>query len=132
MMKKTILLAMLCIFSSLGTRAGDYNYLVFTHNGSTTAVTASSLTITFSDGYLYAKNSSGETLATILLTDLTKMEFSNDDPTGIESISADRVITDDATVIYDMNGRQVSKDAALPKGVYIVKNSNKTFKMYIK
>ena len=45
-MKKTIILAMLCILSSLSMRAGDYQYLVFTlSDGTTQAVTASDLSI---------------------------------------------------------------------------------------
>ncbi len=120
---------MLCIFSSMGMRAGDYSYLVFTLSDNTTqAVTASSLTIEFSNGNLVAKSGSTE-LATIALTNLSKMEFSN--TTGIESLQANQLTTDEATVIYDMNGRQMPKDAALPKGVYIVKSSTKTIKMHI-
>ena len=40
-MKKTIILTLLCIVSSMSMRAADYQYLVFTmNNGSTLAVTA--------------------------------------------------------------------------------------------
>lgn len=130
-MKKTIILTLLT-FLTLGTRAGDYQYLVFTlTDGTTKAVTANSLTISFTDGNLVAA-SSGETLATLPLSSLTQMEFSTDGTTGIEGINANTLITDSATAIYDMNGRQMSSGSALPKGVYIVKTQNRTLKVNIK
>ena len=131
-MKKTILMILLCIFSSLKTQAGDYQYLVFTlSNGTTQAVTATDLSITFTSDNLVA-TSGNETLATLPLSTLTSMEFSNDDTSGIESVSVNQLTTDSNTVIYDLNGRQMPKDATLPKGVYILKNSNKTIKVNIK
>ena len=130
-MKKTIILTLLT-FLTLGTRAGDYQYLVFTlTDGTTKAVTANGLTITFTDGNLVAA-SGGETLATLPLSSLTQMEFSTDGTTGIEGINADTLITDSATAIYDMNGRQMPSGSALPKGVYIVKTQNRTLKVNIK
>ena len=130
-MKKTIILTLLT-FLTLGTRAGDYQYLVFTlTDGTTKAVTANSLTISFMDGNLVAASSS-ETLATLPLSSLTQMEFSTDGTTGIEGINANTLITDSATAIYDMNGRQMPSGSALPKGVYIVKTQNRTLKVNIK
>lgn len=130
-MKKTIILTLLTVLT-LGTRAGDYQYLVFTlTDGTTKAVTANGLTITFTDGNLVAASSS-ETLATLPLSSLTQMEFSTDGTTGIEGINADTLITDSATAIYDMNGRQMPSGSALPKGVYIVKTQNRTLKVNIK
>lgn len=127
-----MLITVLCVLGILGTRAAEYQYLVFTLNsGETKAVAATSLNISFNDGNLIATSGS-ETLATLALADLTKMEFSNDDTTGIESISADTLTTDENTVIYDLNGRMMPKGTALPKGIYILKNSNKTIKMQIK
>ena len=130
-MKKTIILTLLT-FLTLGTRAGDYQYLVFTlTDGTTKAVTANNLTISFTDGNLVAASSS-ETLATLPLSSLTQMEFSTDGTTGIEGINANTLITDSATAIYDMNGRQMPSGSALPKGVYIVKTQNRTLKVNIK
>ena len=131
-MKKTILMIMLCIFSSLTMRAGDYQYLVFTlSNGTTQAVTATDLSITFTSDNLVA-TSGNETLATLPLSTLTSMEFSNNGTSGIESVSVNQLTTDSNTVIYDLNGRQMPKDTTLPKGVYILKNSNKTIKVNIR
>ncbi len=130
-MKKTFIIAMLCILST-GMKAAGYDYLVFTlTDGTTTAVTASSLTITFSGDNLIAGNGSG-TLATLPLAELVQMEFSNDDPTGITTISTDKLTTDDSTVIYDMNGRRMAQGTSLPRGMYIVKTQSRTIKVYIK
>ena len=131
-MKKSILMIMLCIFSSLTMRAGDYQYLVFTlSNGTTQAVTATDLSITFTGDNLVA-TSGNETLATLPLSMLASMEFSNDDTSGIESVSVNQLTTDSNTVIYDLNGRQMPQGTTLPKGVYILKNSNKTIKVNIR
>jgi len=131
-MKKTILLAMLCIVSSLSMRAGDYQYMVFTlSDGTTQAVTATNLTIAFAGNNLVA-TSGNETVATIALSELTSMEFSTDGTTGISQINVNQLVTDDNTVIYDMQGRQMPQGAALPKGVYIVKNNKRTLKVNIR
>lgn len=130
-MKKTILMILLCILATR-MQAGDYQYVVFTlNNGTTQAVTATNLSITFTSDNLVA-TSGNETLATLPLSTLTSMEFSTDGTTGISQITADQLITDDNTVIYDMQGRQMPQGAALPKGVYIVKNNNRTFKVNIR
>jgi hypothetical protein len=130
-MKKLMMLIGLCVWS-MATQAADYQYLVFTMtDGSTKAVTATNLSIAFSDGYLLA-SSGEEALATLPLASLTQMEFSNEGTTGIQSISVNQLVTDSNTVIYDLNGRQMPSTAQLPKGVYILKNNNRTLKVNIK
>ena len=123
-MKKTIILTLLCIVSSMSMRAADYQYLVFTmNNGSTLAVTATDLTISFANDNLIA-TSGNETLATLPLATLASMEFSNDNgTTAINVVSTDRavldvnsIITDANTAIYDMQGRMMPQGSALPKG----------------
>jgi len=139
-MKKTIILTLLCIVSSMSMRAADYQYLVFTmNNGSTLAVTATDLTISFANDNLIA-TSANETLATLPLATLASMEFSNDNATtAINAASADgavlninSIITDANTAIYDMQGRMMPQGSALPKGTYIVKNNNRTIKVNIR
>ncbi len=139
-MKKTIILTLLCIVSSISMRAADYQYLVFTmNNGSTLAVTATDLTISFANDNLIA-TSGNETLATLPLATLASMEFSNDNATtAINAASADgavldinSIITDANTAIYDMQGRMMPQGSALPKGTYIVKNNNRTIKVNIR
>ena len=139
-MKKTIILTLLCIVSSMSMRAADYQYLVFTmNNGSTLAVTATDLTISFANDNLIA-TSGNEKLATLPLVTLASMEFSNDKgTTAINVVSADgavldvnSIITDANTAIYDMQGRMMPQGSALPKGTYIVKNNNRTIKVNIR
>ncbi len=128
-MKKAIISCLLSILS-IGTWASDYQYLVFTlSDGTQQSVTASDLTITFSDGNLVATSGS-TTLATIALTSLTSMEFSNE-TTGIDNIESSLTI-DDAAAIYDMGGRLMPRNAQLPKGVYVMKTNNKTIKFQVK
>ena len=135
-MKKFFILMLLAVMT-LTSRAADaeYQYLVFTMtDGTATAVTAANLNISFSDDNLIA-TSGDEILATLPLTSLAKMEFSteNPTPTGIQSISVDKLITDDSVTIYDMNGRLIPRSTQLTKGVYIVKTATgKTIKTYIK
>ena len=131
-MKKTVILTLLTVFA-MGLRAADYQYLVFTlTDGTTQAVTATNLNIAFSNDNLVATNGS-ETLATIPLSSLTKMEFSTEgNATGIDAIIVDQLVTDDDTVIYDMQGRQLPRGTQLPKGVYILKNNDRTLKVNIR
>lgn len=130
-MKKSLILTLLSILT-MGMRAADYQYLVFTMNdGTTQAVTASNIAISISGDNLVVSTTT-ETLATLPLASLTQMEFSNDGTTGISQITANQLTTDADTVIYDLNGRQMPSGAALPKGVYIVKNQHKTLKVTIR
>ena len=81
-MKKLMLFTCLC-FLSIGAQAADFEYLVFTlSDGTKKAVTASNLTIQFSEGNLLA-SSGNELLATLPLATLSEMEFSNDNTSGI-------------------------------------------------
>ena len=123
---------LLTILSSMSMRAADYQYMVFSLNdGTTKAITATDLTFTFTNDNLVA-TSGGETLATLPLTQLAYMEFSSDGTTDINQLNVSQIITDANTAIYDMQGRQMPQGSSLPKGVYIVKNSNRTIKVNIK
>ena len=127
-MKRMMILTLLCALY-LGARAADYNYLVFTLNdGSEQAIVANSLNITFTDGNLVAATAS-ETLATIPLATLQKMQFS-ESTTGISDLPTDG--DDDIKAIYDLQGRMMPLDTQLPKGTYIVKTSRRTIKVHVK
>ena len=140
-MKKSIFLTLLCILSSLSMRAADYQYMVFTMNdGTTQAVTATDLTISFANDNLIASSGS-ETLATLPLATLASMEFSNDgNTTAISTVNADEtavldvnsIITDSNTVIYDLQGRVIPHGSVLSKGTYIVKNNKRTIKVNVR
>lgn len=129
---KKILLTLLLFAGTLSLGAAQYDYLVFTlTDGTTKTVAAANLTISFSDGNLIAASGS-ETLATLSLAQLTQMEFSTDDPTGITTLSTNTLTTDEATAIYDMNGRQIPTGTSLKNGMYIVKTKSRTVKVYIR
>lgn len=140
-MKKSIFLTLLCILSSLSMRAADYQYMVFTMNdGTTQAVTATDLTISFANDNLIASSGS-ETLATLPLATLASMEFSAaGSTTAISTVNADEtavldvnsIITDSNTVIYDLQGRVIPQGSVLTKGTYIVKNNKRTIKVNVR
>ena len=128
-MKKLLILTMLAALT-MGARAAEYNYLVFTLNdGTTQSVSATDLNITFANGNLTA--TSGSNTVTIALSSLTKMEFSNDGTTGIDRVSYDFTITDD-TEVYDLNGRRLPSTATLSRGIYIIKSNGNTTKVQVK
>ena len=128
-MKKTMILSLLCTLF-MGAQAADYNYLVFTLNdGSEQAIVASNLNITFTDGNLVA-TTANETLATIPLASLQKMQFSESNATGISALPLDS--NDDIKAIYDLQGRMMPLDTQLPKGTYILKTSSRTIKVFVK
>ena len=128
-MKKLLILTLLAALT-LGTKAANYNYLVFTlTDGTTKSITANNLNITFADGKLEA--TSGNDGISIDLNVLAKMEFSNDNTTGIDTIEAN-VTLDEATEIYDMNGRRMPSNTTLSRGIYIIKSNGKTTKVTVK
>ena len=128
-MKRIMVLTMLWTLF-MGARAADFNYLVFTLNdGSEQAIVATGLNITFVDGNLVA-TSANETLATIPLITLQKMQFSESNTTGISNLST--VSQDDIKAIYDLQGRMMPLDTQLPKGTYIIKTSSRTIKVFVK
>ena len=115
---------------TLATRAADYNYLVFTLNdGSEQVIVATNLSITFTDGNLVA-TTANETLATIPLATLQKMQFSESNTTDISGLQLDS--QDDIKAIYDLQGRTMPLNTQLPKGTYIVKTSSRTIKVFVK
>ena len=124
-MKKFILFIM-ALVGALTVQADDYAYLTFeTTDGAKASVAVSSLTLTISGSTLTAGSQ------TFTLSNLSKMYFSASDETatGIEEITA--ATLDEAAEIYDLQGHKVSKDQ-MRKGIYIVKSSNRTYKMIVK
>lgn len=116
----------MALVSALTMQADDYAYLTFeTTDGAKASVEVSSLTLTINGATLTAGSQ------TFTLTNLSKMYFSVSDETatGIEEITS--VTLDEAAEIYDLQGHKVSKNQ-MHKGVYIVKSSNKTYKMIVR
>ena len=124
-MKKIVLLCM-ALVGALTVQAEDYAYLTFeTTDGAKASVAVSSLTLTISGSTLTVGSQ------TFMLSNLSKMYFSTSDETatGIEEITA--ATLDETAEIYDLQGHKVSKDQ-MRKGVYIVKNSSRTYKMIVR
>ena len=127
---KKIILILIIVMGTLTAQASDFTYLTFeTTDGAKVSVPVSSLTITISGNTLTAGSQE------FTLSNLKKMYFSNtDQTTGIEEMA--NATLDEATEIYDLNGRKMGNgewsNGKLPKGVYIVKTKNKTYKMLVK
>ena len=128
-MKRLTILTLLSVIT-MATRAADYNYLVFTLNdGSEQVIVATNLNITFTDGNLVA-TTANETLATIPLATLQKMQFSESNTTDISGLQLES--QDDIKAIYDLQGRTMPLNTQLPKGTYIVKTSSRTIKVFVR
>lgn len=122
---KKILLIMMALVGALTVQAEGYAYLTFeTTDGTKASVDVSSLTLTISGNTLTAGSQ------TFILSNLSKMYFSNtDETTGIEEITT--ATLDEAADIYDLQGHKVTKEQ-MRRGVYIVKTKSKTYKMIVK
>ena len=133
---KKIFLMLAFVASFVTANAGDYKFLTVQQtNGAEQSFTASGLTITFSSGNMVI-NENG-TSTTVSLSGLSKMFFS-EEATGIETLDHAASATD-GTVIYDLQGRKVAtttplnvSTSKLPKGVYIVKQGDRSFKITVK
>ena len=116
--------------------AYDYPYMVFqTADGSMHAIAADELTISFTDGQLVAANASDS--QTFPLAQMSKMYFSADNITSIQTVGQDVPDTDGTTEIYDLQGRLVKGQGAKAEGlrnngIYIVKTKKGIRKVYIK
>ena len=135
-MKRLFIIFILCAAFGLSVQAGDYDYLAFRSNdGTEITLSVSNLKITFSNGKLVAVNS--ETNQTFSLSDLNKMYFTNSAITNIEEVLPTDLNTEvEIFTTSGVNkGRYNNLNQArqtLTKGVYIVKQSEKTYKIAVK
>ena len=125
---KKIALLFLTLVGALTVQADEtYPYLTLeTTDGAKISVNTESLKLTINGTTLTA----GDQQFTI--TNLSKMYFSTSDEsttTGMEEIT--RATLDDATEIYDLQGRKVTKEQ-MRTGVYIVKTKDRTCKIVVK
>jgi len=124
---KKFLATFLLSVSIMTTMAADYSYLTFeTTDGAKVSVSVSSLNITISGTTLTAGSQS------FTLSNLSKMYFSSSDETtstGISQLSMDSL--DDSVAIYDLQGKQVTKEQ-MRKGAYIIKTNQRTYKILVK
>jgi len=125
---KKFLLTLLLFVAALSVKAYDYPYLVFqTTDGTVTAVSVESLSVTISNGQLVATNSDGT--KTFTLTELSKMYFSTDGNSDIKVI-ANSQLKDDYEV-YDLQGRKISSDE-MKSGIYVIKTKDGSQKVNVK
>ena len=122
-MKKNILILALLV-GAITAQADDYPYLTFeTNDGEKVSVEFSSdLSLVFSSTTLNVGNQK-----TFNLKDLKKMYFSPvSQTTGISTVT-----TDDYKIYgyYDLQGRPVEQPT---KGIYVIKTSKGTKKVYVK
>ena len=132
---KKIILMLAFVASFVTANASDYKFLtVQQSNGTEQSFTASGLTITFSSGNMVI-NENG-TSTTISLAGLSKMYFS-DESTGIKNLTNEG---EESVEVFDLQGRRLpslqggagGKFSQLPKGVYIVKQGDRSFKITVK
>lgn len=128
-MRKTIL-TFLAFAAVMTARSEVFAYLTFeTTDGVRCSVLAEGLEIVFKGSTLCAGGKS------LTVSNLSRMYFSDaDETTGISSAT---VPDGDAPgEIYDLNGRKVAagrlSSIRLPHGVYLVKTSEKTYKMTVR
>ena len=119
-MKKIVLLFLAMMGLSVAHADNSYTYLTFeTTDGARISVPASQLKMTIRGNTL----STGEQTFTLYFT------ATDETTTGISTATAATI--DEATEIYDLNGRRID-NRNLPKGVYIVKAKDRTYKMTVK
>lgn len=132
-MKKLLLLLTIWV-GTLTAQAEDYTYLTFeTTDGAKTSVSVEGLTLSISGTTLTAGTQS------FTLSNLSKMYFSDTDETtttGISQMDNEPWTMDNSAEIYDLSGKRLvnskSSNSQLPRGVYIVKTKNKTYKMVVR
>ena len=131
-MKKLFLTLVVAVATVMTANASGYESLTIQKSdGTMISLASSGLTITFENGNLIATQN-GET-TTLELNSLSKMFFA--ETTDIQ-MPSNALETGD---VFDLQGRRVASKVQLkslqnqlPKGVYIVKNGQKTVKVTIK
>ena len=130
-------MTMLFVAGALSAQAYDFPYLtVRTVDGVEVHVAVESLVLTVVDGKLVATNGDGEQIFAV--ENLSKMYFSEDgvnDPNAIGT-----VVTDDGDIdVFSIDGvfmgsfgSRAEALGTLRKGVYVMKQNGKTFKMAVK
>lgn len=125
-MKKIVLLFLAMMGLSVAHADNSYTYLTFeTTDGARISVPATQLKMTIRGNTL----STGT--QTFTLANLSKMYFTATDETTTGISAATAATIDEATEVYDLNGRRID-NSNLPKGVYIVKTKDRTYKMTVK
>lgn len=136
-MKSPAIITAMLIAGTLTVQADDtYQYLTIEKNdGTSLSLTAVGLTISYNETTLTATN--GSETATLTLSELSRMYFSNTKETvGISDINA--LEPDVTATVYDLRGHLIAEGALsaikerLRKGVYLVKQNERTAKIVVK
>ncbi|MBQ6653537.1 MAG: hypothetical protein IJM81_09160 [Prevotella sp.] len=133
-MKKIIAITIVLVAMCAKAQADDYTYpyLAFvTTGGSVETVSVADLQITFTDSQLVLTNAS--TSKNYTLSELSKMYFSEteESTTAIEAVPTNETDGLQDAQWFTTDGRQLP-DAPQRKGVYIVKNNGRTYKVAVK
>ena len=119
------------LFCTVLCHAEDYNNLSFEKtDGSVVSVSADNLSMTFSGGELLLDNGAAETQE-IAVADLSRMFFSS----STSSITETTSCGDTEKLVYTLSGVCMGRYndlKTLPRGMYVVKEGNKTFKMTVR
>ena len=135
-MKQLLISIIVVAAVAMPAHAADYDYLVFQNaDGSVSSFAVGSLKITFANGQLQLVNS--ETSQSFSLQDLAKMYFSNSVATSVEPLlpASEQAEVEVFAASGVAMGRFDSLGQAqerLAPGVYVVKQSGKTFKIAVK
>lgn len=119
------------LFCTVLCHAEDYNNLSFEKtDGSVVSVSADNLSMTFSGGKLLLDNGAAETQE-IAVAALSRMFFSS----STSSITETTSCGDTEKLVYTLSGVCMGRYndlKTLPRGMYVVKEGNKTFKMTVR
>lgn len=133
---KKLFFTTLMMAGILQAKAYEYPYLVFLNTeGTATTLSVESLSITINDGKLVVTNTDGT--QTFSLSDLSKMFFTKTtDLTGVNDINTDGM---EEVEVFTIGGVKLGKyenialaKASLKSGLYVIKSSQKTYKIAIK
>lgn len=136
---KKLMIFLMCVTAMISkAMAYDYNYLSFeTSDGSVVSMDVTSLIITISGTTLTVTNTSANQSFT--LTNLSNMHFSTTDETTDAAGITSLVDSDCQEVeVYSLSGISMgtfdnlnSAKGNLPKGIYVIKNNDKTYKVTV-
>ena len=133
---KKLFFTTLMMAGILQAKAYEYPYLVFLNTeGTATTLSVESLSITINDGKLVVTNTDGT--QTFSLSDLSKMFITKTtDLTGVNDINTDGM---EEVEVFTIGGVKLGKyenialaKASLKSGLYVIKSSQKTYKIAIK
>lgn len=122
---KTTIFAALFSMLTLSAFADDYTLYVQTAAAEYTYAFDDLQRITFDNGNMVIATKSGESTSVGIST-ISRVYFDNV-ATGVEKVEP-TIVTADKEV-YDLSGRRVSVNTELPKGIYVVKEGGKTYKI---